>query len=551
MCTTRNESEGVMSQGITQGGGNFSHSEEDDSSEDYQDGPENIEEATGETEELRRSARQKVKPKYLEDYSALALIAESFIEDVPECFSDIENRDDKEEWHCAVKEELDSLKQNDTWTLTELPPGKKAIDNKWVFRIKRDEHGNVDRYKARLVVKGCSQRKGLDYDEVYAPVARLTTFRTLLSIVNKEDLYTTQMDVKNAFLHGHLQEEIYMKQPQGFVDDPKRVCKLNKTLYGLKQAPRAWNGRFDAFIKRLGFRQSDYDKCLYIRVNGNTNTYLLLYVDDIILASNSESALRIIKVALNKEFNMKDLGELRCFLGIKIDRTKDGLILNQTTYLKNILKRFNMEDCKGSKTPMEVKPCLEVDSSECIIELKPYRELIGCFLYVMLNTRPDLSAAVNYFSRFQSNATMVHWNGVKRILRYIQDTIDISLFYKKGKSEALVGYADSDWAGATDRKSTTGYILEVFGAAVCWVTKKQSTVALSSTEAEYVALASAAQEIIWLKNMLNDFGVDCSAPITIFEDNQSCIHLLSKWEHRRLKHIDVKYNFVRDLFNER
>lgn len=357
------------------------------------------------------------------------------------------------------------------------------------------------------------------------------------------------MDVKNAFLHGNIDEEIYMKQPCGLEDNTDRVCKLNKSLYGLKQAPRAWNSRFDSLMKKLGLKQSEHDKCLYFITNDKVKVYILLYVDDILLAGNDEGELLNIKLMLENEFKMKDLGEPQCFLGIKIDRNENGMFLSQSTYVRNLLKRFNMEDCNPSKTPMEIKPVEE--SAECIVDKKPYRELVGCLMYLMSTTRPDISVAVNYYSRFQSNATEVHWQGLKRILRYIKGTMDMGLFYQKGKDKVLTVYADADWASSNDRKSITGFLIEVYGAVVCWATRKQTTVALSSTEAEYVALASATSEAIWLRNLLQDFGLTVDDPVEIYEDNQSCIHLLKKWEHRRLKHIDVKYNFIRDLYSNK
>ncbi|GAB1869619.1 Gag-pol polyprotein [Camponotus japonicus] len=504
----------------------------------------------------RRSSRVRSRPKHLDDYCAMALSAESFLDEIPENLSEIENREDKDHWKKAVQDEIDSLLENGTWDLVELPPGKRVIDNRWIFKIKRDENGDIERYKARLVVKGCSQRKGFDYSETYAPVARLTTVRTLLSVINHEVLLASQMDVKNAFLHGHIEEEIYMKQPEGINNNSNLVCKLNKSLYGLKQAPRAWNARFDEFVRSLGFRRSENDRCLYIRMNGNSKIYLLLYVDDIIIAGDNEKDLRKLKAYLMNEFSMKDLGKLHNFLGIKLERTKAGMFLSQSAYMKNLLSRFKVDECKAAKTPMEVNPWKEQDNLnkenlECIIEKKPYRELIGCLMYLMLTTRPDLSASVNYFSRFQSNATDLHWNGLKRILRYIRGTLNYGLFYRRsgsGNDAALMGYADADWAGDADRKSTSGFLFRVYNATVLWATRKQTTVALSSTEAEYVALASAATELVWLQNLLRDFGVMFDGPTVIFEDNQSCIHLLDKWKHRRLKHIDVKYNFIRELF---
>ena len=272
----------------------------------------------------------------------LALNAEAYIEDIPKSFDDIRGRDDKEDWYQAVDEEIMALEKNDTWVLTELPEGRRPIDSKWLFKIKRNDAGDVVKYKARLVIRGCSQKKGFDYDETFAPVARLATVRTLLSIINKENLIAVHI----------------------------------------------------------------YEK-------GNAKISLIVYVDDLIIAGNNEFELEKIKIALTRKFSMTDLGELNFFLGIKIERKEDGMYLSQTAYLKNLLKRFNMENCKPSKTPMEVKPPAEEDSTNCIIGKKPFRELVGCLMYVMLTTRPDISTAVNFYSRFQSNATETHWTGLK------------------------------------------------------------------------------------------------------------------------------------------
>lgn len=496
----------------------------------------------------RRSTRERKRPTHLDDYTALALNADAFVDDVPNEFKSIEGRDDSHEWLQAVSEEIKAIEQNKTWKFVKLPPGKRAISSRWVFRLKKDGDGNPERYKARLVVKGCSQKLGIDYTEVYAPVARLTTVRTLMSVINEENLYAKQLDVKNAFLHGTLEEEIYLKTPDGINGRKNLVCKLNKALYGLKQAPRVWNARFDNFVKQIGFQQSPHDSCLYTQVENKSKIFILLYVDDIILAGNNIEKLHEVKSELKMEFSMTDLGELKCFLGIKIDRNKETMFLSQSSYVCKLLRRFGTSDCKGVKTPLEVKVNEESNSTlDEIGEIKPYKELIGCLMYLTLTTRPDISAAVNFYSRFQSCATEKEWKGLKRVLRYLKETLNYGLVYKRQGLPPLVVYADSDWAGSSDRKSTTGYLLEVYGNAVSRTTRKQTTVALSSTEAEYVALACAAADLFWLRNVLKDLVVPIEEPITMYEDNQSCIFLLNKWEHKRLKHIDVKYHFVRDL----
>jgi transposase InsO family protein len=500
----------------------------------------------------RQSTRQRKPPSHLKDFHVgddivvFALSAETFVDDVPQVYEDIQVRDDGDFWNTAVVEELNALKENKTWTLCELPPGRKALGNRWVFKVKRDSGGAVQKYKARLVVKGCSQQKGFDYTETYAPVARLTTLRILLSLANAKKLKCEQLDVNNAFLNGDLQEEIFMKQPQGVDDGTSRVCKLNKSLYGLKQAPRAWNEKFDTWMKSQGFEQCKNDLCLYVKKDCDDILYVLLYVDDVILAGNNDQMMESVKSSLMSRFRCKDLGVLSYFVGIKVTHTDNGIFLSNEMYLKGVLKRFEMENCNPISTPLEVHPPRETEGP-CIVGLKPYRELVGCLMYAMLTTRPDLCVAVNFYSRYQTNATQSQWVGLKRVLRYVKATLKYGLFLPKFSQTLLVGYADADWASEADRKSTSGYLFEVFGGVVSWSTRKQSVVALSSTEAEYIALSLAACELLWLKNLLNEMFVKTDSPILLYEDNMSCIHQLSKPESSRQKHVDVKYHFVKDL----
>ncbi|KAI5728895.1 hypothetical protein M8J77_025006 [Diaphorina citri] len=520
--------------------------------------------------DLRRGTRQRKPPSYLNDFetqydtedeSDHALLntceyALNIVSDVnvPITFDDVNSSEDRDKWMKAIDEELSAMHENDTWTITELPSGKKAIKSKWVFRVKPDAYGNIDKYKARLVIKGCSQKEG-DYSETYAPVASLVTVRTLLSFINHHGLYAEQLDVKNAFLHGSIKEDIYMTLPDGLNDEHARknsmVCKLNKTLYGLKQAPMEWNAKFDSYVKAKGFKQTLSDKCLY--TNDSCGTILLLYVDDIIIAGSSKEILQNWKTVLMSEFKMTDLGPLHLFLGIKIDRTNEGMFLTQSQYIQNLLNRFEMGNCNPASTPIELNPIQELDG-ECILRTKPYRELIGCLSYLSLTTRPDISVAVNFYSRYQSNATDAQWVGLKRILRYLKGTIEVGMFYKLSKQPVatLIGYADADFAGKTtnDKKSTSGYLFEVFGNNVLWATRKQTAVAQSSTEAEYVSLGTAVMAMIWLRRLILELGAEIKDPIKIYEDNQSTIHCLKKWEDKRLRHVDTKYNLVKDMYRK-
>ena len=273
---------------------------------------------------------------------------------------------------------------------------------------------------------------------------------------------------------------------------------------------------------------------------------LLLYVDDIILASNSMVEISKVKGALMQEFKMRDLGELSYFLGIKITRNKGTINLSQGIHLRTLLKKFKMENCAPVKTPM-VLGLTHDEKSASTNGDKPYRELIGSLMYACMATRPDICAAVNHFSQFQTNPTMDHWKGLKRVLRYVEGTLDLSLCFERKSDCPLSGYADADFANGSDRKSISGYVVEVFGNSVSWCTRKQRSVALSTTEAEYVSLATASAEILWTKQLLADLKINCLGSIPVHEDNQSCIHSLKTWDQKRLKHIDVKYNFVRDL----
>lgn len=271
-----------------------------------------------------------------------------------------------------------------------------------------------------------------------------------------------------------------------------------------------------------------------------------------IIVSNNQEEIDKLKEHLVEAFEMQDLGKLSYFLGIKIQITDSGIYLSQKAYLENVLRRFGMVDCKPAKTPMEKLHHLNdgLPDDEGTVA-KPVRELVGCLMYVMLGTRPDLSVAVNLCSRYQTKPTEKLWKALKRILRYIKGTMDFQLFYAKNNGAELVGFADSDWAGdEQDRKSTTGFLFKAFGSIICWNTKKQSTVAVSSTEAEYVALAEAAREGIWLSNLLSIFDVKIPY-IIVFEDNQSCIKLTKRMEHKRLKHVDIKFNFIKDLVEQK
>lgn len=503
---------------------------------------------------IRRSERIHQLPSI--DYNKmenpdLYLLSLTTVQSLPSTYSDIHGRSDSDKWLKAVENEKDSLYKNNTWTVVNRPNDVNIVSCKWVFTIKNNELGEPSRYKARLVARGFTQKYQQDYDETFAPVARISTFRFILAFANQFDLQVHHMDVKTAFLNGVLKEDIYMEVPEGISAEPNQVCKLNKSLYGLKQSSRCWYERFDHVLKELGFKRSEVDPCLYILDKQciDDNVYIVLYVDDLILCTKRQTNLQLYKDCLMQKFNMVDLNEIKLFLGIRIERTRDTITLDQSIYLQNVLSKFSMSDCNPSKSPFPTKLDHTALNSDEHHEA-PCRHVIGCLMYAMLCTRPDICAAISILSRYQSKNNAELWKCLKHLLRYIKGTVNLKLTYEKcDYRQLIVGYADSDWAGdELDRKSTTGYVFQVFeNCVISWNTRKQNTVAASSTEAEYMALFEAVREAIWIKSLLNSIAIQIKQPIVIYEDNNSCICIANNpTNHKRSKHIDIKFHFTRE-----
>jgi hypothetical protein len=478
----------------------------------------------------------------------------------PSCYDEAMQVESKGEWKKAMDDEIKSLYTNQTWNLVKLPTEKKAIQNKWVYKLKQEQDGS-QRYKARLVVKGFQQKAGIDFTEIFSPVVKMTTIRTVLSIVAAEDLHLEQLDVKTAFLHGDLEEDIYMQQPQGYVEAGKEhlVCKLLKSLYDLKQAPRQWYLKFDKFMLKIGYIRCHADHCCYFKRFDNAYVILLLYVDDMLIAGSDIGEIENLKVQMAKEFSMKDLGAAKQILGLKIERDRKNKLLKlcQKEYISKVLKRFNMDCAKPVSTPLaghfknlSKQHCPKTEKEQKQMEKIPYASAVGSLMYAMVCTRPDISHAVGVVSRYMSNPGFNHWSAVKWILRYLAGTRDMELCYT-GADIQLRGFVDSDMAGDIDgRKSTTGYVFTLGSAAISWISRLQKIVALSTTEAEYVAAVEACKEMTWLQSLLNELDhkqADC----WLCSDSQSAIHLAKNSAfHARTKHIDVRYHFIRTMLEE-
>lgn len=522
-------------------------SEEDHSESSHEEEEQESPQEEDSNTDFRRSSRERRKTDF---YGVRVTVADA--SEDPTSLKEVLASTDKTKWVNAMEKEMESLHSNDVWDLVELPKDKKAVGSKWVFKTKKNANGTVERHKARLVAQGYSQQYGQDYDETFSPVVRFESLRTVIALAVQNDLKMHQMDVTTAFLNGELKEEVYMKQPEGYAEKGKEglVCKLKKSIYGLKQSPRCWNSALDSHLKKMGFVQAAGDPCLYMASEGEM-FLIAVYVDDILLAGRSNKRLTAVKQALSQQFQVKDMGELHYFLGAKIiqDHKTGSVWIGQQSHTENILRRFGMEDAKEIRTPVDTSTKLVKgkDEDTYIMDQQLYQSAVGSLLYLSIVTRPDITYAVSNVAKFCAKPTKQHWVAVKRIFRYLKGTQKYGLLYSK-KDFKCVGFSDADWGGdLDDRKSTSGYMFQVGGTAISWRSKKQSCVALSTAEAEYIALASAAQESLWLQQLLSDLKTKQVEPMIIFEDNQSAISMSKNPQfHGRSKYIAIKYHFIRE-----
>lgn len=509
------------------------------------------------SEQLEQRVRRP--PSYLRDYvTNSALLTE--VESDWIMFADradpvtYEEAAMEERWRVAMDQEMKAIEKNNTWRLTDLPHGAKKIGVKWVYKTKLNKNGELDKYKARLVVKGYTQKYGLDYSEVFAPVARWDTIRTILALATHKKWRVLQLDVKSAFLYGDLIEDVYVEQPLGYIhkDASEKVYKLRKALYGLKQASRAWYSRIEEHFTKVGFTKCSHEHTLFTKTSADGTDLLIvsIYVDDLIITGNDSCMLREFKESMQREFEMTDLGEMKYFLGVEILQTHEGIYLNQKKYAAEILERFNLTDCNSVMNPIVPGEKHTIDRDGHKADATLYKQLIGSLLYITA-TRPDLMYAVCLLSRYMAAPTETHMQAAKKILRYLKGTLKMGLCYKVGDGK-LLGYTDSDYAGdMDDRKSTSGYVFYLGEAAISWASNRQPVVTLSTTEAEYVAAASSATQCVWLRTILEQLGLKQEEGTIIWCDNSSTIKLSKNpMMHGRSKHIDVRFHFLRNLIKE-
>ncbi|KAI3790995.1 hypothetical protein L2E82_04493 [Cichorium intybus] len=452
------------------------------------------------------------------------------------------------DWVKAMQEELAEFERNDVWNLVPTPPDVTIIGSRWVFRNKTDDQGVVCRNKARLVVKGYSQQEGIDYDETYAPVARIEAIRIFLAYAAHKNFKVFQMDVKCAFLHGELDREVYIQQPPGFEDPnfPHHSFKLQKAVYGLKQAPRAWYATLSTFLEESGFKRGSIDQTLFRKIFNKHLLIVQIYVDDIIFGSTDESLSVKFADLMKSKFEMSMIGEMTTFLGLQIKQSNDGIFINQENYVKNLLTRFSMDKSNTAKTPMAFGYKIDADLNGKPVDQKRYRGMIGSLLYLTAS-RPDIMFSTCVCARYQANPMESHVIAVKRIFKYLKGTPKLGLWYPAKSDFQLNAFTDSDYGGCKlDRKSTSGSCQFLGGRLVSWSSKKQSCVSTSTAEAEYVAAASCCSQVIWMQTQLRDYGFRVSQ-IPIFCDSTSAIAISHNPVHHSMtKHIDIRYHFIKD-----
>lgn len=496
-------------------------------------------------EERRYPMRERKKPDFL--------LYKTYTEEInnknPSSYSEVMHAVDKDSWITAMQDEYNSLIERNTWILVDRPEHKKVIPCKWVYKLKRDALGNPVKYKARLVAKGYAQEAGVDYDETFSPVVRNSSLRLLLAFAVDNEYKLKHLDVDTAFLNGDLDEEVFMQQPVGFTQENGKVCLLKKSLYGLKQASRAWNKRLDETLKGLGFSRTSSESCVYTKLFASSELVILaVYVDDIVLLHKNDMTYDTVKHDLRNYFGIKDLGNLNYFLSLNVNYENGVVEINQKTFIIDLLKRFNMQQCKTFDTPLASSK-LEPGTGEK--PDYPYQNLIGSLMYLAVNTRPDIAFVVSFLSQFNTTYDKTHWTAAKRVLQYLKGTIDYSIVYRK-TGEYLTAYADADWANCTiDRRSYTGYFVKFAGGPISWESKKQPTVALSSTEAEYMSLSSVTREVVFLRRFLQEISGKVGQVI-IYNDCQGAQKLaLNPIHHNRTKHIDTKHHFIRDIVSKK
>lgn len=466
---------------------------------------------------------------------------------LPTSYEEVLESTYKDHWLQAINDEIKSLKSNKVFIKVPINNiNKRPVSSKWVFTVKQDEKGNVEKFKARIVARGFSQRYGLDYTETYCSVVQIMTTRLLLNYAAQRRLNIKQFDIKTAFLYGNLNEQIYMIPPDGLQEE-NTVWELKRSLYGLKQSPRMWNIKFSTVLKNIGLEPSTYDNSVFY--SKNQTLFVLVYVDDGLILGEKETETIEVLTKLKEHFEMRNLkSNTTMYRGLQIETHEHGIFVHQTRYTNQIIETYNMKQSNPTNNPIVVY----AKESEQLKEATPYRNAVGSLAYLADTSRPDIAYAVNRLARKMSQPNDNDWKAVKQVLKYLQGTKTHGIWYKTmPSSNELIGFCDSDFAGDESSKSTTGYLITFNGSIFHWKSQLQRHVTLSSTEAEVIALCSLAKEMSWIRRMMIELGIMKDEPSIIMCDNISCIKIVQSEKYTaRTRHLRARYAFIRELITD-
>jgi len=492
--------------------------------------------------------------------SAMAVqIDDGTADDDPKTLAQAMGRPDWPEWKLAMEEELALMAKYDVWDVVDEPVDTNIVGSRWVFRIKRDSNGKILKYRARLVAQGFTQMYGIDFQDTFAPVARLSSIRAVIALAASEDWELHQMDVKSAYLNSLIDTAVYMRLPPGH-DQKGKVARVKRGIYGLRQSGNLWHKTLTSAFNDLHLTRSAVDHGVFYSHDDEGTTIVCSSTDDFAIAATPTERMTKFKADLGNHFEMSDLGELAWILGIRVERDRPSrtISLSQTAYIDSLVKRFQLVDAPPLSTPIDPNALLTKSQSPSTprqfddMSNVPYREAVGSLMYAAVGTRPDITFAVTALSQYLQNPGRPHWEQAKRAIRYLKGTRDWKLVF--GSTGGVEGFSDANWGNdVDDRHSICGYVFTLNGGAISWSSKKQSVVALSSTEAEYIGITHAAKEAIWVRHLLSELYSPrvLEHPITVHCDNRSAIELVKNATfHSRTKHIAIRYHYIREAFND-
>lgn len=552
---------------------------------------------------IRRPTEESTK-EAVDDVAFRVFISKHGDVSVPKSYRDAMKSPQCAKWKDAIKSEFDSLVANNTWEKVDAPKGVKIVGSRWCFDLKFNAEGEITRYKARFVVQGFSQTLGLDYFETYAPVVHMNTVRTVLALAATYDWNTVQMDVETAFLNAFVKEDIYVRQSEGHIEpgDVGKVYKLKKSLYGLKQSPRNWNNTITEFLLELGFEQSEHDACLFMKRDQAGIVILALYVDDLIMTGDNKRAIEWVRKSLSKRFKMKDLGSVSKLLGMVVERDREAkaMKISQEKYIEDMLRQFPIPDgmrVKGRRAEMPSLPDTYNKYVESVFggvqrseENKqfPYREIIGCLMFLANATRPDISNIVRFLSSFVVSWTDIHVKFIYHVLQYLEGTASYGLHYQSARGDGdinvrgdsskydkydfgqlLSGYSDASWAdNYADATSTSGVCVMIGLCLVTWKSLKQRVIARSTMESEYIAMSQTVDEVMFIRNILLELQLGKKLDVLLangdegakkcideavacYNDNEAAICVGNQsMETKRSRHINLKFHNVKEQIRE-